>query len=499
MPLQWQTFQSDGTETHLLAFSFLFEPATLVKYFRSVNINAMRKAHEIAATYTSDARQFLGSTVIPVYGGKEVLATLRPHMAKYFVLTIRRSNVMEDAINQLWRRQRREILRPLRVRLGKDEGEDGLDHGGVQQEFFRLVFAEAFNPAHGMFTVDSRSHMTWFQPGSLEPLYKFEALGILMSLAVYNAVTLPITFPLAFYRKLLGMKVKKLAHITDGWGDLSKGLATFLEYEGDVAEAICRTYEFSYEFLGSTVTIDMQKHGREDPWPRMERLSRKGKEKPKSTSFELPVQLDITPPSLSPLVAPLSRTSSLKGISTPLSLESDAGDEASVVTNDMREQYVKDYIFWLTDKSVRPQFEAFQRGFLTCLDATALSMFTPDALRQVIEGHRNIDIDDLERTATYDDYEKTSTYMRMFWNVVRSMSPSQHRQLLEFVTASDRVPVNGLESIQFIIQKNGDDDKRLPSSSTCYGRLLLPQYSSRSVLEEKLGKALENSLGFGAL
>ena len=79
------------------------------------------------------------------------------------------------------------------------------------------------------------------------------------------------------------------------------------------------------------------------------------------------------------------------------------------------------------------------------------------------------------------------------------MSPDQHRQLLEFVTASDRVPVNGMSSVVFIVQKNGDEDSRLPSSSTCYGRLLLPQYSSREVLEEKLSKAIENCVGFGTL
>ena len=41
-----------------------------------------------------------------------------------------------------------------------------------------------------------------------------------MSLAVYNSITLPLTLPLAFYRKLLGLKVKKLEHIDDGWPDL---------------------------------------------------------------------------------------------------------------------------------------------------------------------------------------------------------------------------------------------------------------------------------------
>ena len=133
----------------------------------------------------------LRTSTIPVYGAREVLDSIRPQMAKYFVLTVRRTQALEDSIDQIWRREKQEILRPLKVRLGKDEGEDGLDHGGVQQEFFKLVFAEAFRTDYGMFDVDSSTHMTWFQPGTVEQLYKFEVIGILTSLAVYNAVTLP--------------------------------------------------------------------------------------------------------------------------------------------------------------------------------------------------------------------------------------------------------------------------------------------------------------------
>ncbi|KIX05900.1 uncharacterized protein Z518_03873 [Rhinocladiella mackenziei CBS 650.93] len=515
MPSEWLSFRADTRHMHLLSFSFLFEPATLVRYFRAVNIEMMRKSHENATLVYNDTRHYMWAPAIPIYGATEILTHLRPHMAKFFVLTIRRDNVLNDAINQIWRRQRRELMRPLRVRLGKDEGEDGLDHGGVQQEFFRVVFAEALRPDYGMFTVDSTTRMTWFQPGSFEQLYRFEALGILMSIAVYNGITLPVTLPLAFYRKILGLKVKKLEHIADGWPDLTRGLRALLEWaDGDVGDVIARTYEFSYDLCGSTVTVDMQKIGRDDPWPpaRARRSSKKGKEKSKSTSFELPIEPTLTPPAqpspnLNPTIVPvLSRTSSveIKGISTPSSIDSDmlaeeAGAGASLVTNANRTQYVKDYILWLTHKSIEPQYEAFAKGFYTCLDRTALSIFTPEALKSVVEGYPDIDIDELERTITYDEYDKESPTIVDFWHVVRSFSPEQHRQLLEFVTASDRVPVNGIKSIQFIVQKNGDDDNRLPSSSTCYGRLLLPQYSSRQVLEEKLTKAIENCVGFGTL
>ncbi|ETI27972.1 hypothetical protein G647_00421 [Cladophialophora carrionii CBS 160.54] len=517
MPSEWLSFRADNRRMHLLSFSFLFRPEVLVKYFRAMNIAIMKKAHEDAIVVFNDTRQYIWATpAIPIFGAKEVLAHLRPHMAKYFVLTIRRDDILNDAINQIWRRQRQELMRPLRVRIGKDEGEDGLDHGGVQQEFFRLVFSEAFRPDYGMFTVDNITRMAWFQPGSLEPLYRFEALGILMSLAIYNGITIPITMPLAFYRKLLGLKVKKLEHVADGWPELVRGLRTMLEWShGDVGDVIARTYEFSYEFCGSSVTVDMQKFGRDDPWPpTTPRTSKWGKAKSKSTSFEIPLDSALTPPShtspnLSPTIptAPiLSRTSSieLKGISTPQSIDSDVletpqVEEAALVTNANRAQYVKDYILWLTHKSVEPQYEAFARGFYTCLDRTALSIFTPEALKVLIEGYADIDIDELEHTATYDDYTATDPTILDFWSVVRSMSPEQHKQLLEFVTASDRVPVNGMKSVTFIVQKNGEEDTRLPSSSTCYGRLLLPQYSNKKILEEKLTKAIENSAGFGTL
>jgi hypothetical protein len=526
LPVQWLSFTPNGRDTHILSFPFLFESSTLVKYFRAINVHSMRTSHESASTYTVDASQFMqNNNHIPVYSGWEVLSTMRPHMAKYLVLTIRRSHVLEDAINQLWRRQRREVLRPLRVRLGRDEGEDGLDHGGVQMEFFRLVFAEALAGSYGMFTIDPATHMTWFQPGSLEPLYKFEVLGLLMGLAVYNAVTLPVTFPLAFYRKLLGMKNRQLEDVRDGWPELAKGLQGLLEHEGDVEEDIGRTYEFSYEFGGEVVSVDMlkEKRARDAPWsgyagkrhetnghaigcpPRNNTDSGKkgkGKEKAKSSgtksaTFELPVSVDVPVPkepitpsastSASPSPQPArSRTSSLKDtrISPPLSLSGssspvpelqspksnhdrtvDADDlgpeseqEAPPVTSSNRHKYVADYIKHLTQISIAPQFSTFHKGFTTIISPKSITLFSPEQLQTLVEGHREIKLEELMRTARYEEYERDSEYMKVFWEVVSEMAsedPGTLTKLLEFVTASDRVPVNGLQSVQFIIQRNG--------------------------------------------
>ena len=80
-------------------------------------------------------------------------------------------------MNQVRTSRRRDLMRPSKVRIGLDEGEQGLDLGGVQQEFFRLVFAQALSPDYAMFSVDERIRVTWCKAGSQKPLDKFEVLG----------------------------------------------------------------------------------------------------------------------------------------------------------------------------------------------------------------------------------------------------------------------------------------------------------------------------------
>lgn len=88
--------------------------------------------------------------------------------------------------------------------------------------------------------------------------------------------------------------------------------------------------------------------------------------------------------------------------------------------------------------------------------------------------------------------------LRNFWSIVHDdLTPEQKRKLLLFVTASDRIPVGGLKELSFVLQRNGPDSDRLPTALTCFSRLLLPEYSSRDKLKERLITAIENAKGFG--
>lgn len=474
MPVEWLSWEHRPNKkfVHLLDYPWLFSPSTLVTYFRVINFSRMSRAFETSGSILGRVHATISSSSLMTDTGRreDLFDRLRTATSKFLVLQIRRSRVLDDAFDSLWRREKRELSRPLKIRLGEDSGEEGSDSGGVQQEFFRLAIAEALNPDYGKFllhitlpcqdltgagafTIDERTRMAWFQPGSLEPVWKFELIGLLVSLAIYNGLTLPVTFPKALYRKLLGFTVTELHHIEDGWPDLASGLSTLLEWDeknGTVEDVFSRTYEFTIDSFGQQISRDMAAGTH---WP----------------------QFNDTP--------------------------SNNPTDARMVTSDNRNEYVSDYIKWLTDVSIRPQLEAFERGFSMCLEKRSLNLFDPDLLQSVVEGVQEIDISELRRYTRYVGWLGDASHrtIKDFWSIVKKYGPEEKKKLLEFVTASDRVPVGGTRNLAFVIQRNGvgDIDGHLPTSYTCYGTLLLPEYSSKEILREKLGMALENAKGFG--
>ncbi|KAI0174527.1 HECT-domain-containing protein [Pestalotiopsis sp. NC0098] len=462
MPVTWLPFDSTRQAAHLLDYPYMFPNSSLVSYFRAINFSRMSRSFEESSSLQTRISAIIAmdSLVTDAHQKGVLQDLLKVASAKYLILDIGRKTVIRDAFDQLWRRQERELLRPLKVHLGEDAGEEGFDSGGVQQEFFRLAMAEAMNPDYGAFTIDERTWMTWFQPGLLQPEWKYELVGLLVSLAVFNGLTLPITFPKALYMKILGEPVTELHHISDGWPDLASGLTNLLEWnesDGAVEDIFARTYEFSVDVLGQPVSRQMGTP-ESDPWPQFSQY-------PSDTT-----------------------------------LASGNPEDAPLVTADNREAYVSDYIRYLTDVSIAPQYEAFARGFRACLHPKSLQLLTPTLLQSIVEGTQEIDIGELRRATRYTGWDASHRTIRDFWSIVKRYDDNMKRKLLEFVTASDRVPVGGTRNIQFHIQKNGAEegaDGHLPTAYTCYGILLLPEYQDKEVLRERLGMALENAQGFG--
>lgn len=85
-----------------------------------------------------------------------------------------------------------------------------------------------------MFTTDPITGLSYFRPSSLQPLYMFELFGLLVALAAYNGITIPVNFPLALYKHLLDIPCTELRDIQDGWPDIARSLQSIKDgaYEG---------------------------------------------------------------------------------------------------------------------------------------------------------------------------------------------------------------------------------------------------------------------------
>ena len=62
--------------------------------------------------------------------------------------------------------------------------------------------------------------------------------------------------------------------------------------------------------------------------------------------------------------------------------------------------------------------------------------------------------------------------VKWLWEIVRSFSQEEKRMFLKFFTGSDRSPIGGLGNLRCVIQRDGTDSNKLPTSHTCFNVLL---------------------------
>jgi len=141
---------------------------------------------------------------------------------------------------------------------------------------------------------------------------------------------------------------------------------------------------------------------------------------------------------------------------------------------------------------------AFSEGLSSVLPLEVFALFTGLELREMICGHPDVDVDLLRRVVEYEGYDENDTIIKYFWEVLREMTRKQRKLFLQFVWARSRLPTKEIDfEAPFKIQKytkdkNGDTNAALPSASTCFFSLSLPEYKDKTILRSKLLFAINN-------
>jgi ubiquitin-protein ligase E3 C len=179
--------------------------------------------------------------------------------------------------------------------------------------------------------------------------------------------------------------------------------------------------------------------------------------------------------------------------------------DGSPVTNDNRLLYISYVARHRLAAQPAQQTSAFLRGLRSIIQSSWLSMFNQNELQRLVGGDSSeIDIEDLRRNTVYsgvyeigDDGEEHET-VKLFWRVMRSFTDAQRRDVLKYVTSTPRAPLLGFSQLspRFSIRDGGNDQERLPSTSTCVNLLKLPRYKNEGTLRSKLLYAISSGAGF---
>jgi len=202
------------------------------------------------------------------------------------------------------------------------------------------------------------------------------------------------------------------------------------------------------------------------------------------------------------------------------------GGKVVSVTNENKISYIHLMARFRMYTQIKDQLQAFTRGFRALLNTTWLQLFSAPELQKLISGDtEDIDLEDLRKhTQYYGGFHNSHRVIAWLWDILQNeFTPEERKLFLRFVTSCSKPPLLGFAYLepQFSIrcvEVSEDQDEgdtlgsvirgflairtkrdpigRLPTSSTCFNLLKLPNYQRKSTLREKLRYAIRQGLGF---
>ena len=117
----------------------------------------------------------------------------------------------------------------------------------------------------------------------------------------------------------------------------------------------------------------------------------------------------------------------------------------------------------------------------------------------MLNGCQDVDIDEIRAYTIYQgEYHDHHCVVVWLWDTLREFTMDQRKAFLMFVTGTSRVPLDGFDP-PFNLTEGIDDndvDKALPRAHTSFNQIVIPQYSSKDTLCERLLFAINNTEGF---
>ncbi|RXG67758.1 Ubiquitin-protein ligase E3B [Armadillidium vulgare] len=383
------------------------------------------------------------------------------------IIAVRREALVEDGYRQLASLSPTALKGVIRVRFINQQGLDeaGIDQDGVFKEFLEETLKKVFDPSLNLFRLTNEERLFPSPTSSLteDHLQLLEFTGKMLGKAVYEGILVDCPFASFFLSQLIGEQHSVLYSFIDELpsldSELYKNLTYVKHYEGDVSD-LDLTFSYDEDYLGQVKTHELRPGGR--------------------------------------------------GI---------------CLTNENKILYIHLMAHFKLHTQIKDQTRAFVKGFRALVQQDWLSLFSVPELQRLISGDNvELDLQDLrQHTHYYGGFHDKHRVICWLWDILKNdFSEHEKRLFLKFVTSCSKPPLLGFSNLEppfsircvevtddedtgdtigsvlrgfFAIRKK-DPVNRLPTSSTCFNLLKLPNYQKRSNLKEKLRYAIHSNTGF---
>ncbi|XP_056371626.1 E3 ubiquitin-protein ligase NEDD4-like, partial [Oenanthe melanoleuca] len=115
-----------------------------------------------------------------------------------------------------------------------------------------------------------------------------------------------------------------------------------------------------------------------------------------------------------------------------------------MVTNENKREYIDLVIQWRFVNRVQKEMNAFLEGFTELLPIDPIKIFDENELELLMCGLGGVDVSVWRQHTIYKNgYCPNHPVIRWFWKAVLLMDAEKRIRLLQFVTGTSRVPMNG--------------------------------------------------------
>ncbi|XP_069906219.1 E3 ubiquitin-protein ligase NEDD4-like isoform X12 [Oryctolagus cuniculus] len=119
-----------------------------------------------------------------------------------------------------------------------------------------------------------------------------------------------------------------------------------------------------------------------------------------------------------------------------------------MVTNENKREYIDLVIQWRFVNRVQKQMNAFLEGFTELLPIDLIKIFDENELELLMCGLGDVDVNDWRQHSIYKNgYCPNHPVIQWFWKAVLLMDAEKRIRLLQFVTGTSRVPMNGFAEL----------------------------------------------------